>query len=92
MIFNFVRMQAYPSVLAKFMRSVDSLCFEERPDYAAMRSLLMEEVKAEDECEDGEDEVFINLEISRSQTGSDDKENCNPQVNFEQEIKYDDHY
>ena len=62
------------------MRSVDSLCFEERPDYAGMRNLLMEEVKAaEAECEDeGEDEVFVNLEISRSQ--NDDKENCNPQV------------
>ena len=68
------------------MTSVDSLCFEERPDYAGMRNLLLEEVKAaEAECEDedGEDEVFVNLEISRSQAGeSDDKENCNPQVNW----------
>ena len=65
------------------MMSVDSLCFEERPDYAGMRNLLLEEVKAaEAECEDedGEDEVFVNLEI-RSQAG-DDKENCNPQVNW----------
>ena len=55
----------YPAVLAKFMRSVDSLCFEEGPDYAAMRNLLMEEVRAEADSqdEDGEDEVFVNLEI-----------------------------
>ena len=47
------------------MRSVDALCFEERPDYAAMRNLLMEEVRAEADSqdEDGEDEVFVNLEI-----------------------------
>ena len=55
----------YPAVLAKFMRSVDLLCFEERPDYASMRNLLMEEVRAEADSqdEDGEDEVFVNLEI-----------------------------
>ena len=45
------------------MRSVDALCFEERPDYAAMRNLLMEEVRAEADMEDGEDEVFVNLEM-----------------------------
>ena len=49
------------------MRSVDALCFEERPDYAGMRYLLTEEVRAEDEAaEDGEDEVFVNLEIRDS--------------------------
>ena len=50
---------AYPSVLSKFMRSVDALCFEERPDYAGMRDLLREE----EEDDDGEDEVFVDLEI-----------------------------
>ena len=58
------------------MTSVDSLCFEERPDYAGMRDLLLAEAEAE--CEDdGEDEVFVNLEI---RSPGDDKENCNPQV------------
>ena len=81
----------YPAVLAKFMRSVDLLCFEERPDYAAMRNLLMEEVRAEAEAdrrdEDGEDEVFVNMEISRPGSAGDgdgpDKENCDPQVSWD---------
>lgn len=46
-------------MLSKFMRSVDALCFEERPDYAGMRDLLREE----EEDDDGEDEVFVDLEI-----------------------------
>ena len=55
----------YPAVLIKFMKSVDLLCFEERPDYAGMRNLLLEEVRAEEDSqeEDGEDEVFVNLEM-----------------------------
>ena len=68
------------------MRSVDALCFEERPDYAAMRNLLMEEVRAEADMEDGEDEVFVNLEISRPGSAGDggpDKENCDPQVSWD---------
>jgi hypothetical protein len=59
----------FPPLLLQLLHRIDAYRFEEEPDYAALRHLIVSDMAAYD----SEDEVTVNLAIQ-----SPDKENRDP--------------